>query len=139
MLYFQIQDNVVSGIADKWVMDVNNSWECCWDWNTFEEVVRVALSATIFSGEIYIPVDNGEWVSPRYDVIKAPAVGDKVSYAFNGGYYPDGEIVKISDSYKVITTSTGKKFYRKGLTGRWRWGRIWSLVQGHHNEFNPHF
>ncbi len=139
MLYFQIQDNVVSGITNEWVRDVNSSWECRRDWNTFEEVVWVALSATIFSGEVYIPVDNGEWVSPRYDVIKAPAVGDKVSYTFNGDYYPDGEIVKISASNKVITTSSGKKYYRKGLTASWKNSKIWSLVQGHHNERNPHF
>lgn len=139
MLYFQIQDNVVSGITNKWAMDANRSWECSRDWNTFEEVARVALSATIFSGEAYIPVDNGEWVSPRYDVIKAPAVGDKVSYAFNGDFYPDGEIVKISASGKVITTSSGKKYYRSGLTASWKNSKVWSLVQGHHDERNPHF
>lgn len=37
------------------------------------------------------------------------AVGDEVSYGFNGDYYPCGIISKITKRY--ITTDTGAKFY----------------------------
>jgi len=99
----------------------------------------IAIQAESATGKEYLPVDNGEWVSPRYDVIEAPCVGDKVSCGFNGDYYPEGEIVKISKNFKIITTSAGKKFYRKGLTGHWVHSKMWALVAGHHEEKNPHF
>lgn len=114
--------------------------ESRWDWNTSEaaQLVANALNNTI--GEVrFIATDAGEHVSPRYDVIELPKVGDKVSYAFNGDYYPCGEITSISKSLRIITTSDGRKFYRKRQTGSWVSDRTWSLVNGHHNRRNPEF
>lgn len=87
-----------------------------------------------------IVVDNGPYVCPRFSVIEPPKVGDAVSYAFNGDYYPDGEIVKISGkNLRIVTTSNGSKFWRKGNSGRWIKDGTWSLVPGHIDRRNPHF
>lgn len=136
MLYFKLEDGVVTSVHEEYTPENTVSR---WDFECFEQAVLIAIQAETATGNTYLPIDNGECVSPRYDVVEAPKVGDKVSCGFNGDYYPEGEVVKISDSYKVITTSTGKKFYRKGLTGRWRFGRIWVLVAGHHDRKNPSF
>jgi len=106
------------------------------DYGTAE---RIAKRVSELSGEQYIATDNGEWVSPRFDVVRAPQVGDKVSYGFNGDYYPSGEITKISASFRRIVTSEGKVFYRKKLRASWINCGTWGLVQGHIDERNPHF
>lgn len=69
----------------------------------------LASQATEFTEQLHIAIDRGAHVSPRFDVIRCPAVGDKVSYSFNGDSYPDGEITKVSPTLKVITTSTGSR------------------------------
>jgi hypothetical protein len=75
---------------------------------------------------------------PRYEVIELPKVGDVVSRGFNGDYYPDGTIVRINASKRVITTSTGKRYWRYKLTSTWLEGGMWGLTAGYHNERNPH-
>lgn len=90
----------------------------------------------------YIAIDRGSHCSPRYDVIEAFKVGEKVSYAFNGDCYPDGTIVSIGKGRMArITTSTGKTYIRHKLSSSWRssGGGTWSLVRGHHFEQNPSF
>lgn len=112
------------------------------DWKTFERAMIVAqrLNDNSSIPTPYLAIDNGGNVSPRYDVIERPQIGDKVSYAFNGDYYPDGKIVNISASLRIVTTDTGSKYYRRGQTGRWvKSGGTWSLVQGHRNDKNPSF
>lgn len=136
MLYFKLSASGVISVHEEYTPENTVSR---WDFECFEQALLIAIQAETATGNAYLPIDNGENVSPRYDVIESPRVGDSVSRGFNGDYYPEGEIVKISDSYKVITTSTGKKFYRKGLTGRWRFGRIWTLVAGQHSRKNPSF
>lgn len=90
-------------------------------------------------GRTFLPCDKGDGVYPRYDVIEAPKVGDKVSRGFNGDYYPEGEIVKVTPTYQ-ITTSTGKKFRRYKETAGWREvGRGFWMTAGHIDERNPHF
>lgn len=85
----------------------------------------------------FLATDAGEGVSPRYDVIEAFKIGDEVGYGFNGDRYADGTITKISDSGRVITTSTGKRYYRRGQTGRWvQTGGTWTLSRGHHTTTN---
>lgn len=111
------------------------SVESRWDWNSFEAAQEVAAAL----GAGYIATDAGPNVSPRYDVIELPKVGDAVSYGFNGDYYPCGEIVSISKSLKKITTSTGRAFFRRRLTGSWVNAGTWSLVPGHVNKRNPEF
>lgn len=110
-----------------------------WDWKSFEEVRSIAMYLTAITGRTYLGVDNSESVSPRFDVIQAPMIGDPVSYGFNGDYTPDGVVVKISKTYQV-TTSTGSVYRRRGLRGSWmKAGGTWGLVRGHIDERNPHF
>lgn len=110
------------------------------DFKNFQRAVEIAEQITAATGELYLPVDNTANVSPRYDVIRAPAVGDEVSYAFNGDYYPCGKIVKISPTYKKITTDTGNTFYRTRLnSANWKMDGTWSLVRGHIERQNPCF
>lgn len=105
------------------------------DWRTFDDAKEIAA----LLGPNYIAIDNGTHVSPRYDVIKLPQVGDKVSYAFNGDYYPCGEIASISKSLRLIATTEGQKFYRRGETGVWKYNQTWALVAGHVSKLNPEF
>jgi len=111
-----------------------------WELNTFEEATRVAESATALGERRYIPVDRGSNCSPQFGVIAAPRVGDPVSYAFNGDYYPCGVISAMSRSLYKITTDEGNVFFRRKQTGNWKMkGGTWSLVMGHHDERNPSF
>lgn len=110
-----------------------------WDIKDYNDAKAHAEELTEDRGELYIAVDRGSHVSPRYDVIRAPAIGDEVSYAFNGDYYPCGEITKISPTMKKITTSTGDTFYRRRESGSWLKNKTWSLVNGHISRMNPHF
>jgi hypothetical protein len=115
------------------------AWQNRWDWKDYATVERLARYITAMTGKTHLPVDNTAAVSPRYDVMVAPAVGDEVSYGFNGDYYPDGTITKITKGW-MITTSGGHTYRRKGNTSDWRQpGGTWGLVSGHHYEQNPHF
>lgn len=105
----------------------------------FEHAAGVAKVLTDKTGDLWIATDAGPGVYPRYDVVEAPKVGEKVSYAFNGDYYPCGEIVSISESLRVIKTSSGKRFYRRKLTGAWINNGTWCLVPGHVSRLNPEF
>jgi hypothetical protein len=105
------------------------------DWKTFDAALEVAEVL----GTEYIATDAGPHVSPRYDVIKLPQIGDKVSQSFNGDSYPAGTIKSISKSLSLIITTTGLKFYRVRETGSWRNNQTWSLRSGHHDERNPSF
>lgn len=90
------------------------------------------------TGRLWLVTDTPN-CSPRYAVVEVPAVGDEVSYGFNGDYYPDGKVIRVSRTF-VVTTSTGNRYYRRGLTGTWKQsGGTWSLVRGHINERNPSF
>lgn len=104
---------------------------------SFEEAESLAAAKTEETGQLHIATDAGNHHYPRYDVRKAPAVGDKVSYAMNGDYYPDGEIVKISKTLKRVTTSNGTMYHRVRQTGSWK-RKGWSLIEGHIDRRNPH-
>ena len=110
-----------------------------WDIKDFNHATKHANELSQATGKQYIPVDKGSSVAPQFSVTLVPQVGDKVSYAFNGDSYPDGEIEKISKTLKVITTSTGNKYYRNKLSGSWVRAKTWCLILGHHDERNPHF
>lgn len=109
------------------------------DWKSYEAACEVAAKVSYVEKELYIGIDCGSSVYPRYDIIKAPVVGDEVSYSFNGDTYPDGKIKSISESMRLITTDTGNKYYRRRLTGAWKRHNTWTLVSGHRYEQNPHF
>lgn len=95
-------------------------------------------SAALLEGEIV--ADQGAHVWPRFRVISPPAVGDAVSYAFNGDYTPDGTVVSVSKSLRVVKTSTGNVYYRRRKSAAWiRKGGTWGLVAGHVSRRNPSF
>jgi hypothetical protein len=114
------------------------------DWKSFKRAEQVAAELNEIHGKpIYLATDSGPHVSPRYDVIVIPQVGDEVSYSFNGDTYPDGKITFVSDAsknFRIIKTDTGSVYYRRKLAGGWlKVGGTWSLVRGHINERNPSF
>lgn len=140
MLYFKLalDGEVLDASTKHPAYDTHANWTSRWDFKTFADATRIAHSATQNLGTQFVPVDNGPGVSPRYDVAQVPKVGEKVSYSFNGDSYPDGEIVKVSKTLQ-ITTSTGNVYRRRKMTGSWlRTGGTWWLVRGHINERNPH-
>lgn len=163
MLYFKIDAaNEVVAVAEKverltsedWAiyytgdrMEIANKrpqggWLCRNDIPIWLAAEELAESASKLTGEKYLATDAGEYTSPRFDVIKAPKVGDDVSKGFNGDFYPMGKITKISDDFKRITVEgpRGKAvFYRRADTGTWKYKRMWSLVMGVHSEWNPEF
>ena len=141
MLHFELNAaNEVTAIAKAFPKGADYTrWTSRWDFDSIEDAQRIADSATKLTGRLHIATDAGEWVSPRFDVVEAPVVGAEVSYAFNGDYYPCGVITAISKSLKLVTTSTGRKFYRRRETGSWVNNGMWSLVSGHHNRRNPEF
>lgn len=108
-----------------------------WDWKSFEEVTKIASQLTEDTGVLYIPIDSGEHTSPRYDVTEAPRIGDPISYAFNGDYYPCGLIATISNSMKKITSTDGTTFYRRRNTGAWISNGTWYMVHGLISRQNP--
>lgn len=109
------------------------------DWKTMARAEEVAAQLTESTDKLYIAIDSGPNVSPRFDVIDAPVIGMKVSKAFNGDYYPEGEITKISKSLKRVETSTGAVFYRRRQSGAWIEGGTWGMVEGHVSRLNPSF
>lgn len=117
------------------------SCECRWDWNDYGTVEALAAELTEKTGKQYLAIDNGPYVSPRFDIERSWVEGEPVSYAFNGDYYPCGTITKIvGEGQRIITTSTGAKFYRRKTSGTWKkTGGTWSLVAGHHTDKNPSF
>lgn len=112
---------------------------CRHDWETFEDAEKFAAKATFDLGEPFIPTDAGSHVHPRFDVVRPPKIGDKVSKTVNGDYYPCGEIVKISKSLRRVETDTGAVFWRRRKSGAWVKGGCWSMVPGHIKELNPSF
>lgn len=131
------------GNPDAWWSKTDGTHGTGWasrnDFDSMMLAQQIADSATRLTGRTYIATDAGEGCYPRFDVIEAPAVGDEVSYAFNGDYYPCGRITSISKTMKLITTDTGRKFYRQGNRGLWLNGGMWSLVAGHISRMNPEF
>jgi len=101
---------------------------------------EIARSATTLTGDVHLAVNNGPQHHPRFDVCRAPKVGDKCSYGFNGDYYPCGEITYVTNgSAFLVRTSDGCEFRRVKQTMQWkRTGGTWSLVIGHVDRRNPH-
>lgn len=136
MLFVQLDSNGVAISASHENFDGAQSR---WDWKTLQAAAKVAHELTKSVGTLHLPVDAGPYTSPRYDVIVAPRVGDKVSKYFNGDSYPEGVITSISASYRRIETDTGCVFWRHKQSGSWISAGTWSLTQGHHELRNPSF
>lgn len=116
-----------------------DGWMSSRDFASFEQADSTAMYLTAMTGKTYLAADEGENTWPRYRMIEAPVVGDKVSKSFNGDSYPCGEIVKITPTWQ-ITTSTGAKFRRYKMTGGFReTGRGFWMISGHVYEQNPSF
>jgi hypothetical protein len=154
MSYFKLNERLeVTEISPKYPDNAGNitdwysksdgsrgaGWACRQDFDSFMLAQQVADSASKLTGKLYVATDAGNGVYPRYDVIETPAVGDDVSYSFNGDSYPCGKIVSVSKTLKKITTSEGKVFYRRKSSGCWLMNGTWALVGGHRYEKNPHF
>lgn len=137
-LYIKIVNGLPTEVADTY-QPASEGWESCHDWRDLEWVQLLAQHVTKITQVHHIAVDEGPYTSPRFDVIRAPAVGDKVSYGFNGDYNPDGEIVRVTAKF-TVTTSTGNTYRRRRLSSSWfRPGGVWGLVPGHRSERNPSF
>ena len=101
----------------------------------------LAQQATELTGRTHVVIDNGPHRGNRYDILEVPAVGDAVSYGFNGDYYPDGHITHVTaGTLRIIKTDTGSVYYRKKNSGAWvKKGGTWGMVKGHVRKLNPHF
>ena len=144
MFYFRIVNDTVTQIGVDLSLENyrDPSWISRHDITSFEHAEQIAsqANALIGAGTALIPIDSGEHCWPRYDVVEAPKVGDKVSRCINGDYYPDGEIVKVSgQNSRIVTTSTGRKYYRRRLSGAWVADKFYSMVSGHISRLNPEF
>jgi len=129
---------VHEGVEHRYTV-VGDEWQSRSDWKSFAQVKKIARLLEATTKQKFLAVDESENVSPRFSIIEPWKVGDKVSYGFNGDYYPDGEIVKITKTHQ-ITTSGGHKYLRRKETSRWVMaGGTWSLCAGHINERNPSF
>lgn len=141
MLYVRFDGDIpVEVCGDFPTSEVHNHhWQSRRDWKSLKQVNRIARLLTATTGKRYLGVDEGSSVYPRFDIIEPFQIGDRVSCAFNGDYYPDGRIVKITPSFQ-ITTNTGNRYLRIGNTSRWRKvGGTWILVPGHISSLNPSF
>jgi hypothetical protein len=141
MLHFYEQDGKLVATSDyqsipKDALGPNGTYTSRWDFKTIEIAQGIAKRLNDQAGkELYLATDGGRHISPRYDVIELPQVGDEVSYSFNGDSYPCGTIVKITKTLQIVT-SDGKRFMYKN--GGWK-HQGWWLVKGHRYEQNPHF
>lgn len=144
MIFVQFKNGLpvaVSTVVPKYLPNggYDYSWESRNDWKSYAQVCGIAKYLTAITGKVYLGCDQGEGCYPRYDVVLVPSVGDAVSYGFNGDYYPDGVVTKVTKKFQV-TTSGGRKYRRRKNTGSWTTTcGTWSLINGHINERNPSF
>ena len=117
---------------------------------TYEQAIAAAERLSEEQGAQYWAEDRGAHVSPRYAVIRAFTIGEPVSYGFNGDSYPAGRIVAMSalpkgsskaEGHRIITVQNHngnvRKFWRRRLSGSWKYDQTWSLQHGWHNDRNP--
>lgn len=159
MLYMKVDtnQNVIATSAQfpeecnqpgSWARDIygnlGHGWLNRTDITSLEQAQALAESASGTLGIPHLAVDRGVGVSPRYDVIEAPMVGDEVSMAFNGDYYFIGKITRIGAGYKqikVVGPDGDKVFHRQGNGNGpgWLYQRMWRLVAGKHSSLNQEF
>ena len=145
MLYFRknASGKLIEVTHDITRLSSKHQYFSRWDLTSMASASALADEATKLTGKLHLAADRGSNVSPRYDVIAALEVGDAVSYAFNGDYYPAGKIVRISEGkilQRRIETDKGEVYYRRGKSDVWKKkGGTWSLVRGHIDKRNPDF
>lgn len=109
---------------------------------SFQQAECLAVHANLFLPDregYFVAVDEGTNYTPRYNVVRAPAVGDKVSRYINGDTYPDGEVTAVSQSLRRVSTSTGAVYWRRKLSSSWFAEDSWRLVHGHVTTRNESF
>ena len=94
------------------------------------------LKDSLDSRDTYLATDEGPSHSPRYDVVRAPRIGHLVSSSFNGDSYPEGEVVRVSASFRRVETSTGKVYTRRRQSGSWIAEGTWFMTEGHVRKTN---
>lgn len=107
---------------------------------SYEHACEIAAYLTEKTGKCHLGVDRGQYVWPRFDVIQFDVKpGDLVSMGFNGDYYPQGTVKRVSPDKRIVTLDNEKRFFRRKLSGSWVHDRTWSLVPGVQNRRNPSF
>jgi hypothetical protein len=144
MIFVQIKNGLPLKVRYSYPNEfeqLEGGWQSRIDWDSYEKVCGIARYITAMTGVDYVGTDSGGKSSPRFDIIAIPKIGDRVSYAFNGDSYPDGEVTCVSGTRLTVLTSTGNVYRRKKLTGKWflTGGSPWSLVHGHVEKQNPEF
>lgn len=108
------------------------------DFKSFDQTKQIAEEVSALTGKQWLACER-DGCSPRFTIIQAPQIGDKVSSGFNGDYYPEGEIIKITPTFRV-TTSTGKQFNRSKNSCGWiAKGGTFFMVAGHVSRQNLEF
>ena len=149
MLYITFANGLPTGVSSErpkgegvtFSRDAKNGWQTRNDWTSFQQVCTIAQYLTAMTGKQYLGADAGSSTSPRYDIIEAPKVGDPISYGFNGDYYPDGSVARITPNWMIVST-TGSKYNRSRQGAGPGWNKVggtWSMVSGHVDERNPSF
>lgn len=138
MLHFRLEQDRVVEISSNHSDCSSPSWVDRHDFHTFDDAWKIAEQASDLTGDLYIATNRPN-SRPQFDVVKAPKIGDDVSYSYNGDTMPCGTITKVSKTLKKVTTSSGRTFIRVKDTGTWLSDRMWSMVGGHINTRNPHF
>lgn len=114
-------------------------WRTDQDLVNFEQAERWAADATKLLNKKYLAFQTAYRLHP-FGIMEAPAVGDPISYEFNGDSYPDGFIERITPSYKTVFTTTGNIYRRKKKSPGWiKSGGTWWMVSGHVYKQNPSF
>lgn len=111
MIYLKlIASKAVQAITRQEAKDLASGVDvfCDWDYTSFEQVENFVKELNSQQSVKYVAVDRGDFVSPRFSVVKMFFVGQEVSKGFNGDYYPQGTVTKISKTGRKITLSNEK-------------------------------
>lgn len=110
-------------------------WISIRDISSLEQAEAIAAQMSTLTNEQWLAGGEGR----NFNVIVAPKIGDKVSRSFNGDSYPEGEIIRITPTWRIVT-STGTKFSRRQNSCSWKpVNGYGSMIAGHVYEQNPHF
>lgn len=93
-------------------------WEDYTHWNTLSRVKFIASEVTRLYNRVFIPVSIYD--TTQFTILAAPKLGDNVFYIIDSIRIEDGFITKISKTFRTITSSTGKKYWRIDNTSFWK-------------------
>jgi hypothetical protein len=137
-MFIKLQDGKAVKVVDASEITKTDKWMHTCDIQDEQEAIEIAQQLTEATGTLYIHSVNESW-SPKFSVVEPPKIGDLVSGKFNGDSNPCGVVVKVSKTFRIVT-STGHKFNRVKQTSCWSEVNGYrNLIQGHHNERNAEF